>query len=329
MAVAFSVRLAPTREWLELECADSLTTDQLKALVVQHATPLVLHELTLCCAGATLSSDERPLVRDSASAARVVVVAHWQPAARAAAHASVEAQVTQATVVQLPHKSAARDDGDGEADELTCRVCYAGTDYDRLIAPCHCIGSMRLVHAGCLDEWRMQSANPQSYHRCDQCLYVYRTERTPLAPWLESTRIHQAISVATIVLAVALASLVCGGLEKRFYELVDWDPAWIGNPRLLRAIAGDRLDRLLAGVLVVSAAGFALSLRDAFRAHQGGHLMPWLTALASGFSASGVRMFRVFAILGCLHSVNAVAAYVQGRARVYLVRFGERVLEAT
>jgi phosphoglycerol transferase MdoB-like AlkP superfamily enzyme len=86
---------------------------------------------------------------------------------------------------------------------------------------------------------------------------------------------------------------------------------------------------LLAGVLVVSAVGFALSVRDAIRAHQGGHLMPWLTALASGFSASGVRMFRVFAVLGCLHSVNAVAAYVQGRSRVYLVRFGERVLEAT
>ncbi|KAJ1615956.1 hypothetical protein T492DRAFT_606643 [Pavlovales sp. CCMP2436] len=190
---------------------------------------------------------------------------------------------------------------------------------------------MRLVHVSCLNEWRMQSANPHSYFRCDQCQYIYLTERTAHAPWLESKAIHRAISAAVLAAVLLLSALLCGLLPTNpvvfFYRLVKWDPLWRGNPALVLYIAGDALDRLMAGLLVVAAIGCALSVRDAIHAHAGGQMTSWLCALFASFAASGVRILRVFAVFGVLTSVRVLALYIEGRSRVYLVRWGERVLD--
>lgn len=47
----------------------------------------------------------------------------------------------------------------------------------RLIRPCHCKGSMKWIHEGCLYEWRRQDASSPNFWKCPTCLFEYRLQR--------------------------------------------------------------------------------------------------------------------------------------------------------
>mmetsp|Transcript_2135 Transcript_2135/g.6430 ORF Transcript_2135/g.6430 Transcript_2135/m.6430 type:complete len:86 (+) Transcript_2135:1-258(+) len=84
----------------------------------------------------------------------------------------------------------------------------------------------------------------------------------------------------------------------------------------------------MAGLLAVSAVGFVLAVRDAWIAHEGAALAPWATALVATVASSGVRVIRVFAVIGCVVSARELYHHVQVRARLLLVRWGVRVLNS-
>ena len=64
-------------------------------------------------------------------------------------------------------------DDDDETMQPICRICMDGVEEEEnmgpLISPCMCRGSMSYVHSGCLNRWRMASANPNSSTHCDSC----------------------------------------------------------------------------------------------------------------------------------------------------------------
>ena len=111
------------------------------------------------------------------------IAAAWERAFPAGSEALHAADTTAATQ-RAPETGAGAADviaATGPDDEeRSCRVCFCGEEAGPLIAPCRCRGSVRLVHASCLNEWRAASANPLSFERCETCGYAYKTQRAPL-----------------------------------------------------------------------------------------------------------------------------------------------------
>lgn len=114
----------------------------------------------------------------------------------------------------VPQQSAAGmdDEDEGAAPTPACRICLGGTEAGRLISPCLCTGTMRFVHAECLNAWRAASSNPQSYYHCDQCRYRYSFGRTTYANILRSALVLHLFTIVaflgTVVLCGHLAFLV-------------------------------------------------------------------------------------------------------------------------
>lgn len=56
-----------------------------------------------------------------------------------------------------------------------CRICldHVVAPGDRLVSPCKCKGTMKYVHASCLNQWRRQSRRSTSAMACDQCGTTY------------------------------------------------------------------------------------------------------------------------------------------------------------
>lgn len=323
------VRLAPVRTWLELECE---SVAKLRELVEQHvysAQQLRGCAITLCHRGVALTESSHALSKLGALESPVVV-AHWEVPVEVTSQFAVGAEPARAAAGAAMAAAAAdagAEDEEDEDEDDVCRLCFAGADFDKLITPCKCTGTMRYVHVSCLNQWRLQSANPQSYVRCDQCSYIYQTRKTPLAPYLESKVVHTAISACALVLATAFGALVFGGIEQYFYKMVDWSPRWHGNPKLLRQLAGDRFDGLMAGLLVVSLAGMGMHLRlllgrDQLTRHD------TLRALIVTFAANGPRIFRIFAVIGVAHYVGYAYASAQHRVKLLSLKYGEVLVNA-
>jgi len=64
-----------------------------------------------------------------------------------------------------------------EADVPQCRICY---DYENesennedLVSPCSCIGSLRYVHASCLNRWRALNIENKNRNMCQLCCKPY------------------------------------------------------------------------------------------------------------------------------------------------------------
>ena len=59
-------------------------------------------------------------------------------------------------------------------DEPACRFCFeGGEDFNPLIDPCNCIGSMKYVHVNCIRKWRAITTNEDWISRCQLCLTDY------------------------------------------------------------------------------------------------------------------------------------------------------------
>lgn len=70
-------------------------------------------------------------------------------------------------------------------DIPTCRICHCtespSSGLVKLISPCHCSGSLKYVHHGCLQQW-LDATNSQ---RCELCKYPFSmsVKYKPLYKW--------------------------------------------------------------------------------------------------------------------------------------------------
>ncbi|SNX84067.1 uncharacterized protein MEPE_02775 [Melanopsichium pennsylvanicum] len=118
---------------------------------------------------------------------------------------------------QLPTSKSTLDSGD-EAEEKVCRMCFSSEDelgddgmsLGRLIAPCHCDGSMRYVHDTCLDQWRRKSAASEAARVCGQCHARYRFKRSPYSSLVAFVQASQMLRILFCVLVIFVASFVSG-----------------------------------------------------------------------------------------------------------------------
>ncbi|KAJ1030032.1 hypothetical protein NDA16_000945 [Ustilago loliicola] len=107
-----------------------------------------------------------------------------------------------------------------EAEEKVCRMCFASEDelgddglsIGRLIAPCHCDGSMRYVHDTCLDQWRRQSAASEAARVCGQCHARYRFRRKSYSNLMAFVQASQMLRILACVFVVFLTSFILGVL---------------------------------------------------------------------------------------------------------------------
>lgn len=60
-------------------------------------------------------------------------------------------------------------------EEKECRICFEEETIDEpFISPCRCSGTSKFVHRKCLEQWRYQSDNRDSYEMCMECRYHYK-----------------------------------------------------------------------------------------------------------------------------------------------------------
>jgi hypothetical protein len=217
-----------------------------------------------------------------------------------------------------------RDEDENEDDERLCRICFCGDECGKLIAPCRCRGSVRFVHAACLNEWRVASANPRAFHRCDQCGYVYRTRRTALAAWLQDERVVVCAAAAILALLVVAGAMLPGRPERFLYRTLRWNPA-----ATLRHLGwGSCCDALVRGLALPAACGFAQSIHTAYSRHRGIPLeqQSWAAALVLSVAADGVLIARPLLVGGLGFFALRLAAEVRLVCRRLFTRFGEQVL---
>lgn len=99
----------------------------------------------------------------------------------------------QTTADTPPASPPPQEQHDGET--RTCRICFdqvappypPDEELGKLISPCVCRGSSRFVHQGCLQQWRVSSANHSNFYQCPTCNYQYQFRRLRLAAIVGST----------------------------------------------------------------------------------------------------------------------------------------------
>ena len=232
------------------------------------------------------------------------------------------------------------DNGEGgeeeeDRSEGQCRICLGGIEEGRLISPCLCRGTVRLVHVECLNAWRQASANPASLVRCDQCGYKYRVVRTQLASYLLDDRLITGVAFALFCLLLIFAGLVSYmlgiGVDLWFYEAVAWRPWWWDQHHSMYARLNPwhvQLDVLVAGGVICGLGGMVLMLYIRYQQHPEHFVSSMLPGLAFNFAAMGMPIMRIVAAGGLYVTWrHGLYAAVRQKAKEALVTFGERVLE--
>lgn len=119
-----------------------------------------------------------------------------------------------------PGSNAATGSGNKEDEEKVCRMCFSSQDelgddgmtLGRLIAPCHCDGSMRYVHDTCLDQWRRKSSAAEAARVCGQCHARYRFKRTRYSNLIAFVQASQMLRILFCVFVIFVTSFVFGVL---------------------------------------------------------------------------------------------------------------------
>mmetsp|Transcript_390 Transcript_390/g.897 ORF Transcript_390/g.897 Transcript_390/m.897 type:complete len:290 (+) Transcript_390:369-1238(+) len=85
----------------------------------------------------------------------------------------------------MDNEETAADLEDDAANGPCCRFCYQGEapDEEPLIAPCNCTGTIRFVHASCLNQWRMLNLDNERRFRCQLCQARFRLVRDEKSVW--------------------------------------------------------------------------------------------------------------------------------------------------
>ncbi|KAG8459347.1 hypothetical protein KFE25_012983 [Diacronema lutheri] len=218
-------------------------------------------------------------------------------------------------------------DGDEGAaaaeDERMCRICFDGgsSRFNRLLAPCRCSGSMRLVHARCLAEWRLRAVGTSSFTHCDQCRARYAVRTTSLAPHLRSRAVLHACTLLCTACTVLVFAMLPLPVERCFFRLVDWRP-WDWLARRGWAL------RIVRGLLVVAHAGLAEHLHELLKRDQISR-DACLRCVMLSCAANGFRILRLFAMIGVLHYLGYMYATARQHIKRLMLTHGEVVLDWT
>ncbi|KAF8414893.1 hypothetical protein BGX38DRAFT_1251571 [Terfezia claveryi] len=101
-----------------------------------------------------------------------------------------------------------------QGEPKTCRICFdtstSGCDPEvgRLLSPCRCRGSSKYVHEGCLNQWRIISANSKSYYECNTCRYKYKFRRLAISRWVDSRGLQLSITSGIFLLTIYILGFV-------------------------------------------------------------------------------------------------------------------------
>ncbi|XP_053380482.1 uncharacterized protein LOC128548896 [Mercenaria mercenaria] len=89
-----------------------------------------------------------------------------------------------------------------------CRICHEDGSKEKLVSPCHCAGTMGMLHVSCLEQW-LGSSNTT---KCEICQFQFIVQKKPRPftwymkePTLKEDRM---LIVKDIVLLVSLGGLV-------------------------------------------------------------------------------------------------------------------------
>lgn len=98
------------------------------------------------------------------------------------------------------------DDSLDQSNQAICRICLESSSSDeslgRLLSPCRCKGTMKYVHATCLDQWRAASARSSSSVACDQCGAPYRFRKSRFVGLATSPTLLFVVSLGLFLLLI-------------------------------------------------------------------------------------------------------------------------------
>ncbi|KAJ9476927.1 RING-CH-type domain-containing protein [Pseudozyma hubeiensis] len=102
------------------------------------------------------------------------------------------------------------DDLEDQSNQAICRICLESASSDvsggeslgRLLSPCRCKGTMKYVHATCLDQWRAASARSSSAVACDQCGAPYRFRKSKFVGLATSPTLLFIVSLCLFLLLI-------------------------------------------------------------------------------------------------------------------------------
>ncbi len=108
------------------------------------------------------------------------------------------------------------DDANDQSNQAICRICLDSSSSDasggeslgRLLSPCRCKGTMKYVHATCLDQWRAASARSSSAVACDQCGAPYRFRKSKFVGLATSPTLLFIVSLFLFLLLIWTVGLV-------------------------------------------------------------------------------------------------------------------------
>lgn len=117
---------------------------------------------------------------------------------------------------QLPPESDYLDDAQDQSNQAICRICLessssetaGGESLGRLLSPCRCKGTMKYVHATCLDQWRAASARSSSAVACDQCGAPYRFRKSKFVGLATSPTLLFVVSLFLFLLLIWTVGVV-------------------------------------------------------------------------------------------------------------------------
>lgn len=108
------------------------------------------------------------------------------------------------------------DDAEHQSNQAICRICLESASSDisggeslgRLLSPCRCKGTMKYVHATCLDQWRAASARSSSAVACDQCGAPYRFRKSRFVGLATSPTLLFIVSLFLFLLLIWTVGVV-------------------------------------------------------------------------------------------------------------------------
>ena len=259
---------------------------------------------------------------------------------------------------------------DGEAEHNadddeppTCRICLEegwvpgrdpppsptsdGEVLGRLISPCLCNGSIRYVHARCLNMWRRSgSGSSDSYRRCSQCKYEYGVRRTHLSSFLMGDSAPPALAISSILVAVhalggAGLATTTPGARLGLYRWLRLDLRGVGGVVGAPWLTGTAYGELLTvGGAALGLAFFAIAtvrrVREKYLQYRAGRIGPeaffrdavfvllWVRN-ETAQNGTGRGLAAVGLIMACVQSYDEAMS----GAKYVAQRLGETILEPT
>jgi len=186
------------------------------------------------------------------------------------------------------------------SESLMCRICHEGEEDGSLFSPCKCSGTMKYVHAECLDKWRALSRNPQSFFVCDNCKYQYNLYRPKLSKFLQSEVVISGIT------GVGMCALT------------------LGSGTVIVALSGEKWELKNAtfyGLIMIGIYGLVPKIRFLFHEVFQQHWYKFISA--------DVLIPTTIALLamGVYSTLTGVYSNVRSASRYFVKKLGERVLD--